>query len=126
MSWTIKIEVVGEEQADAVLEVLRNAEEEVELEFGFNTSKTFDGEGSQAGVEVYFEEQFAKLDLPPMPFSEGIAACPIESVCGMDCKIAIDTAVRHGKHLQATGFEISDCRTLQFECKTICEVFING
>ena len=126
MSWTIKIEVVGEEQADAILEVLHNAEEEVELEFSFNTSKTFDGEGSQANVEVYFEEQFAKLGMAAMPFAENIFPMPIESVCGMDCKIAIDTAVRHGKHLQATGYEDSDLRTLQLETKIICEVYING
>jgi len=126
MSWTIKIEVVGEEQADAILEVLREAEEEVELEFSFNTSKTFNGEGSQANVEVYFEEQFAKLGMTALPFAANITAMPIESVCGMDCKVAIDSAVRHGTHLKATGYEVSDLRTLQLETKIICEVYING
>lgn len=42
MSWTIKIEVVAEEHADEVIEVLRNAEEDAELNFGFNTSKSDD------------------------------------------------------------------------------------
>lgn len=125
MSWKIEIEVVAEEQADAILEVLREAEEEVEIEFSFNTSKTGSDKDAGLTVQEYFDKH---LDQEPGDSNIAMAdETPIESVCGNDCKNAIDAAANLRRHGVAAAIDVlnntHDDAILQ-ACWEICQTYI--
>jgi hypothetical protein len=125
MSWIVKIEVVGEEQADEIIEVLNNAEEEVEISFAFNTSKTGNDYDAGLTVQNYFDLHLAKYgkenDI------NGGREMPIESVCGVDCKIVIDTCAEFCRHIKAaSGDNNTHTETALEAAWEVCEIYING
>lgn len=125
MSWKVEIEVVGEEQADAIVSILDNAADEVDLEFGFTTSKTGSDDEARMNVQEYFDKHMGQAK-----FDSSIAMgdeIPIESVCGNDCKNAIDAAANLRRHVIATGSEEDDNVQAVLEaCWEVCQIYITG